>query len=114
MFVTIGVSGAFLVIDALGVTMFEGKKSVLDSSSTVGPVAGARPVDGSTMRETGGITRHPQKGEAGNRNLEPTVGIYYPSGAEPHKRTSGQVKKSPTVDASFKMMAGDFTNRTHA
>ena len=43
--VTIGVSGAFLVIDALGVTMFEGKNSVLDCSSIVGPVDWARPVD---------------------------------------------------------------------
>ena len=51
-FVTIRVSGAFPVIDALGVTMSEGKISVVACSSTVGPVAGTWPVNGSRMRET--------------------------------------------------------------
>ena len=46
-FGNIGVSGACLVIDALGESRFEGKNSVVHCSSTVRPVVGARPVDGS-------------------------------------------------------------------
>lgn len=44
---TIGVSGSFLVIDALGATMSEGYISIVNGSST-----GARVVDGSRIRET--------------------------------------------------------------
>ena len=46
-FGTIGVSGACLVIYALGETKFEGGNSVVHCSTTVMPAVGARPVDGS-------------------------------------------------------------------
>ena len=70
-------------------------------------VLAAGPVNGSRLRKTVSereaveqeskdITR---KGEAGNRNFEPTEGRSYPSSAEPHERTKGQVKKSQ-IDAS--------------
>ena len=49
-FVTIRVSGAFQVIDALGVIRPDGKFSKVDCSGTMRPVAGAWPVDGSGMR----------------------------------------------------------------
>ena len=73
-------------------------------------VLAAGPVNDSRLRKTvsereaveqesNDITR---KGEAGNRNLEPTEGRNYPSSAESHERTNGQVKKS-SIDASFKM-----------
>ena len=66
----------------------------------MGPRAGTRLVSGLGVREIVSEREAfedecPQKGEANNRNLEPAEGRDYPSGAEPHKRTNGQVKKNP-------------------
>ena len=76
----------------------------------MGGVLAAGPVNGSRLRKTvqerEGVEQESKhisrKGDAGNRNMEPTEGRNYPSGAEPNERTNNQVKKSQ-IDASFEI-----------
>ena len=90
--------------------MFEGKNSVLDGSSTVGPIAGARPVDGLRMRETASEREAcEEKSQDILRKVRQATEIWnqrrkkITQAARSH--TKGPVVKSTKVkiDASFKM-----------
>ena len=61
----------------------------------------------------GGITRHPLKDEAGNRNLEPTV-EEITQAALSHTKEPVAKSRKVNIDTSYKMAGRGFHNRAHA